>query len=180
MTRIRSKRQRSVAFEALEGRLALSAGMGTAVASHHADARGREPDPEIDPSFLQRPRADRQRVGADDHGPDRDNRHGPFHRLPARERWRGRYSQGGNVYLSNSKGTIQLGPRPRLCRQGRKALKAGSLGLVVVGATGKYAPYVGLTGLLTTWNIPAKPSGPRPFGGPLAPDARAYGEGLGD
>ncbi len=38
MTRIRSKRQRPVGFEALEGRLALSAGMGTAVASHHAEA----------------------------------------------------------------------------------------------------------------------------------------------
>ena len=34
-----------------------------------------------------------------------------------------------------------------------------------LAATGKYAPYVGMTGILNRWNAPAKPSGTASFGG---------------
>jgi hypothetical protein len=75
--------------------------------------------------------------------------------------------QGGDVYLSNSQGTLHL------------KLGAGSITgvgkhskqevpILVQQATGKYARLNGTTGLLTTWNIPANPNRLSNFSGYLS------------
>jgi hypothetical protein len=75
---------------------------------------------------------------------------------------------GGDVFLSNSLGTahFQLGPAI--------TVKAGKhprqkVAVTIVDASGKYAPFVGGTGTLTTWNVPARANALATFGGTIRP-----------
>jgi hypothetical protein len=164
MTRMHSKRQRSLAFEPLEGRLALSAGMGTAGATHHADAvHIRQIQATIPASF----KGHTQLIGTEltatnlkgTIGTDRFTGYGTGTEV-------GKQFEGGTVYLSNSKGTVQFSLAPSVVVKVRKSTRQ-NVSLVAVAATGKYASYVGISGTLTSWNVPAKPSASASFGGVL-------------
>ena len=63
---------------------------------------------------------------------------------------------GGYVYLSNSKGSVTLKLSPATVTQVGKRIEANGRVSSPVMPTGKYAPYTGNTGTLTTWNIPAR------------------------
>ncbi len=76
----------------------------------------------------------------------------------------GKEFDGGNVDLSNSKGTIELSlGSAYVVKVGKSSRQEVSM--AVVSATGKYASYVGAAGTITTWNVPAKPSAAASFSG---------------
>jgi hypothetical protein len=149
MTRIRPKRQRAVGFEALEGRLALSTGMELAAPHVHA-AIVRASRRAIPASFNGIVTSTGSTLTTSDltgHiGPDRFTGYGTGTQV-------GRQFEGGDVYLSNSQGTIQLRLGPSYPERVGKA-KTTTFGISVVAATGKYAPYVTSTGHITRWNVP--------------------------
>jgi hypothetical protein len=165
MTRIRTKRQRPLAFEALEGRLALSTGM--AVASHHTHAMVVSPTQKTIPASF---KGHNQILNGSElvitnlRGTiGRDHFTGYGTGTVA-----GTVFQGGTVLLSNGNGTVELGLGTAV------VVKAGKhprqdVSLVVTAATGKYASDVGMTGILNKWNTPAKPSATASFGGFLNP-----------
>jgi hypothetical protein len=152
-----------VGFEALEGRLTLSSGIGAAVASHHTHVVVmRQIHKSIPASFKGYTQLTngtelvttnlRGKIG-------KDHFTGSGTGTVA-----GTLFQGGNVYLSNANGTIQLGlGAAYVTKPGKHPRQA--VPVVVVAATGKYASFVGLTGLLNTWNTPSKPSGTASFAG---------------
>jgi hypothetical protein len=162
MTRIRSKRQRSMGFEALEGRLALSAGVGTAVASHHAEAAVvRQTQTTIPASF----KGHVQNTGTELITTGLTGKIGRDHFTGSGTGTEmGKQFEGGTVNLSNSQGTIQLSLSTAFVVKVRKSSKQ-EVSMVAVAATGKYASYVGITGTITTWNVPAKPSASANFSG---------------
>ena len=164
MTQIHSKRRRSLAFEPLEGRLALSAGMATGLAAHRPDVvHVSQRTKSIPASF----KGHTELVGTEltttsltgTIGRDRFTGSGTGTQV-------GTQFEGGSVYLSNSKGTIQFSLGPSVVVRVKKPMRQ-NVSLVAVSATGKYASYVGLTGTLTSWNVPAKPSASANFGGNL-------------
>jgi hypothetical protein len=163
MTRIRSRQRRCLGFEALEGRLALSAGMGTAVASHHAAlAAAKLTQTSIPASFkghVQALSASELAVTGLKGTIGKDHFTGSGTGTEA-----GKQFEGGNVFLSNSAGSVQLQLSPAfVVKVGRSSKQEVSM--VVVAATGKYASYIGITGTVTTWNVPAKPSASASFSG---------------
>jgi hypothetical protein len=151
-----------VGFEALEGRLALSAGMGTAVAAHHADAVVRQIQKSIPASF----KGHAQLVNGSELvttgltgtiGRDHFTGSGTG-------TVEGTQFTGGIVNLSNSKGTIQLSLGSAFVVKVGKS-KRQEVSAVVKAASGKYASYVGDPGTLTSWNTPAKPNASASFSG---------------
>jgi hypothetical protein len=163
MTRIRSRRRLSLVFEALEERLALSAGMVTAVASHHAKpVVARPTQTSIPASFKGHVQIlnGSQLVATGLTGTiGTDHLTGSGTGTEA-----GKQFEGGTVSLSNSQGSVQLQLSPAFkVKVGRSSKQEVSM--VAVAATGKYASYVGITGTITTWNVPAKPSASASFSG---------------
>ncbi len=165
MTRFHSKRQRFLAFEPLEGRLALSTGMGMPLASHHSDAAHiTQTAGSVPASF----KGHAQLVGSTltitnltgTIGKDHFAGYGTGTEA-------GKQFEGGNVYLSNSSGTVQFSLASAVTVKVRRSTRQ-QVSLVAVNGTGEYASYVGLTGTLTSWNVPAKPSGSARFGGNLS------------
>ena len=75
----------------------------------------------------------------------------------------GKLFQSGNVYLSNSHGSIQLALSAIQVKV-RKTMRR-EVATMVVAATGKYAPFVNGTGLITTWHVTNKPNAPAHFSG---------------
>jgi hypothetical protein len=153
MTRIPPKRQRNVGFEALEGRLALSTGM--AVASPHAgDAIERASERSIPASFT-----GRVSVSGSTLTTTNLKGHVGNYRLTGYGTGTvaGKQFEGGNVYLSNSQGNIQLALSPTYQVRAGKSLTR-PFAITVVDATGAYAPFVTSTGTITRWNVPAKPN----------------------
>jgi hypothetical protein len=159
MIRNRSKRQRPVSFEALEGRLALSTGVGMAEFAGHRHALAMIA--QIRASFKGHVQVTgattisvtglHGRIGA-------DQMTGSGTGTVA-----GRQFQGGTVSLSNSLGTVELGLGAAF-----KVRRRQDVPVVVLAATGKYAPFVNLTGTLTKWNVPARPTGTASFAGSFA------------
>jgi hypothetical protein len=162
MKRIRSERQRSVAFEALEGRLALSAGMGMAVAAHHADAVVvRHIQKAIPASF----KGHAQLNGSELVTTGLTGKIGKDHFTGSGTGTvNGTQFEGGNVYLSNSQGTIRLSLGSAFVVKVRRSTRQ-EVSAVVVAGSGKYASYVGATGTLTSWNTPTKPNAQASFAG---------------
>jgi hypothetical protein len=161
MTRIRPKRQRAVGFEALEGRLALSTGM--AVASPHMhQAIMRATQRAIPASFHGRTSISGSTLTATNLtgkiGADRFTGDGTGTMV-------GTFFQSGNVYLSNSQGNIQLSLSTIQVKV-RKTMRR-EVATTVVAASGKYAPFVNDTGLITTWHVSNKPNAPAQFAGTL-------------
>jgi hypothetical protein len=76
----------------------------------------------------------------------------------------GKQFQGGSVSLSNGLGKIQLKLGPSfVVKVGRFSKQEVSVN--VVTSSGKYAAYAHMTGTLTSWNVPARPSASASFGG---------------
>jgi hypothetical protein len=163
MMRIRSKRQCSLGFESLEGRLALSAGVGMAVASHNAHVVPMSQTQKTIPASF---KGHSQLLGGSELVTT--NLRGTI----GRDRFTGsgtatvsgKLFEGGAVHLSNSHGSIQLSLSPAVVTKLGGHAKP-NVTIVVAAATGKYAPDVGMTGTLNTWNVPAKPSGTSSFSG---------------
>jgi hypothetical protein len=163
MMRIRSKRQRSVGFEALEGRLVLSAGVGTAAASHHAKpAVAKLTQKSIPAAF----KGHVQIVNGSELmatgltgtiGTDHFTGSGTGTEV-------GNQFGGGVVNLSNSKGSVQLELSPAFTVKVGRSSKQ-EVTMVAKATSGKYASYVGMTGTITTWNVPAKSSASASFSG---------------
>jgi hypothetical protein len=151
MIRIRPKRQRNVGFEPLEGRLALSTGFATASPHLHA-AIVRAAQHKVPASFKGQVSISGTELSTTNltgHiGPDRFTGYGTGTVL-------GTQFQGGDVYLSNSNGTIHLALSPFFVRHAGRA-KTRTFAITVVDATGKYAPFVDGTGTVTRWSVPAR------------------------
>ena len=160
MHKIRPRQKRSLAFEALEGRLTMSTGL--AVASPHTHALVVSRTAGTIPATF---KGHTSINGLTETTPDLTGRIG-------RDRFTGYGSgtvsgtivQNGDVYLSNSQGSIQLSLGTASVTQvGRRSRQ--EVPVVVTGSTGKYASYTGTTGLLTTWNVPARPNAIATFSG---------------
>jgi len=163
MKRMHSNRRRPITFEALEGRLALSTGVGIAAASHHAHA--------VVMSQTQRtlPASFRGHVelinGTEMLTTNLRGTIGPDHFTGSGTGTvSGRQFMGGTVSLSNSKGSIELGLGSAYTVKVMSHTRQ-KVNLVVLSGTGKYAAYVGATGVLNTWNTPARPPGNASFSG---------------
>jgi hypothetical protein len=161
MTRIRPKRQRSVGFEALEGRLALSTGM--AVASHHVHhAIVRAAQRSVPASFHGRTSISGSTLTTTNLrgniGNDRFTGYGTGTMA-------GKYFQNGDVYLNNSQGTVQLSLTAIQVKVRRKMRR--EVATMVVAASGKYAEFVNDTGMITTWHVAKRPNAPAHFAGTL-------------
>jgi hypothetical protein len=162
MMRIRSKQQRSLGFEALEGRLALSTGMGTAVASPHAHAVYMS---QIQKSIPASFKGHVQTSGSKLTATNLTGTIGPDHFTGSGTGTvSGKQFQGGDVYLTNSNGKIHLKLGPAFVVKVRRSSKQ-EVSVSVVTASGKYASYAGIKGTLTSWNVPAKPNASASFGG---------------
>jgi hypothetical protein len=163
MKSMRSKRLRFLGFESLEGRLALSTGMGIAAVSHPAGA--------VEMSQTQRtiPASFKGHVqiinGTEMMTTNLRGTIGTDHLTGSGTGVvAGRLFMGGTVSLNNSLGSMQLelgsSYTVKVKRHSRQEVN-----LVVVAGTGKYASYVGATGLLNSWNTPVKPTSTATFGG---------------
>jgi hypothetical protein len=163
MNRIRPRQKRSLRFEALEGRLVLSTGMGTGVISHQAHALvTSQPQRQVPASF-------RGHASVSGSTVTTTNLKGTIGRDHFTGSGTGTTSgtifEGGYVYLSNSKGIVTLHLFPATVTQVGKRTRQ-SVAVVAVESSGKYAPYAGnTTGTLTTWNIPARPNATATFSG---------------
>jgi hypothetical protein len=160
MNKIRPKQKRSPSLEVLEGRLTLSTGL--AVDSPHTHALVRSlPHGAIPVSF----RGHTSTSGSTQTTPDLTGRIG-------HDRFTGYGSAtvsgaavlGGDVYLSNRKGSLHLKlDSVSFTQVGRS--QRPEVPFVVVEATGKYASFAGATGIGTAWNVPANPERTSTFSG---------------
>ena len=159
MTRNRPKQQRTLRFEALEGRLALSTGIGVASPHLHA-AIVRTSQRSIPASFTGRVSTDGSTLTTTNlrgHiGPDRFTGTSTGTEV-------GKDFQGGDVNLSNSQGTIELQLSPFYTERVGKTTTQ-TFGITVVSATGKYVPYLTSAGRITRWNVPDRPNATASFG----------------
>ncbi len=162
MNRNRAKQKRTPKFEALEGRLVLSTGMATGVISHHAHVLVRsQPQRQVPASF-------RGHVSVSGSTVTTTNLTGTIGRDHFTGSGTGTVSgtifQSGDVYLSNKQGTIHLKLSPATVTQVGKRIRQ-TVAVVALDATGKYAPFIGSPGSLTTWNVPARPNATANFSG---------------
>jgi hypothetical protein len=74
--------------------------------------------------------------------------------------------QSGEVFLSNSQGSIQLQLGTASVTRVRRRIRQ-RVPILVQQATGQYAQWAGLTGQLTTWNTPSRPNATASFSGYL-------------
>ena len=158
MNRIRARQKRTPSFEALEGRLVLSTGVISL--QPHALVMS-QTQRQVSVSFKGHTFVNGSTVTitglTGTFGRDRLSGSGTGTTS-------GPIFQGGDVYLSNKQGTIHLTLFPATVTQ-VKGRTRQSVAVVAVSATGKYAPYVGKTGALTTWNTPANPKATSTFSG---------------
>jgi hypothetical protein len=160
MTRIRQARKRSVGFEALEGRLALSAGVSAAPSHIHA-AAVRAIQHKLQASFkgiVSISGSQLNTMNLNGHiGPDRLSGYGTG--TIANNQF-----QGGDAYLSNSLGSVHLRLSPFYVERVGK-VKTRTFAISIVDATGKYAQFTTSTGHLTRWNVPARQNAQASFSG---------------
>ncbi len=164
MNRICPRQKRSLGFEALEGRLTLSTGLAVASPHTHALVVTRAAGT-IPATFKGHTTIN----GSTETTPDLTGRIG-------RDRFSGYGSatlsgtivQVGDAYLSNSQGTIHFTLETASVTQVRRRTRQ-SVPIVITEATGKYASYIGATGLLKTWNVPARPNATSTFSGYFSP-----------
>ena len=160
MNQTRPKQKRCPSLEVLEGRLTLSTGL--AVVSPHTHA----PVTDLAQHRIRATFKGHTSInGSTGVTPDLTGRIG-------NNRFTGSLSatasndivQSGDVYLSNSQGSLhlQLGTAS-VIGVGKRSKQR--VPLVVVGATGRYAQLTGMTGMVTTWNVPANPNRASTFSG---------------
>jgi hypothetical protein len=160
MNQHRPRQKRSLGFEALEGRLTLSTGLAMASPHTHAVVLSRTPG-KVQATFKGHTLTD----GATQMIPDLTGKIG-------HDQFTGSGSatisnkivQGGEVSLENSQGNIQLSLGLASVTHAGKRLRQ-RVPIVITQATGQYAAYAGMTGMLTSWNVPANPNKPSSFSG---------------
>jgi hypothetical protein len=162
MTRIRPKRQRTVGFEALEGRLALSTGI--AGPPHHIHQAIAKASQRVPASFAGRVSISGSTLNTQNLqgriGSDRLSGYGTGSIA-------NNAFAGGEAYLSNSKGAVELQLSPLYqIRVGKRTTR--TFAITVMGATGKYAPFAASTGTLTHWNVPPRQNAVASFSGYFA------------
>jgi hypothetical protein len=160
MNKIRPKQKRSLSLEVLEGRLTLSTGL--AVTSPHTHALVRSlTQHKIQAAF----KGHTSINGQTELIPDLTGRIG-------NNRFTGygtgtisnNIVQSGDVYLSNSQGSLHLQfGTASVIQVGKRSRQ--EVPVVVLESTGKDARLTGMTGMLTTWNIPASPNRTSTFSG---------------
>jgi hypothetical protein len=156
VNKIRPKQKRSLNLEVLEGRLTLSAGLAVASPHTHALVRNLAPH-KITATFKGHASLD----GSTPVIPDLTGRIG--HDLfsgNGSATFSGNLLQGGDVYLSNSQGSLHLQLGTAVGKHPRQKVP-----IVVVEATGAYAQFTGMSGVLTSWNVPARPGAISKFSG---------------
>jgi len=158
MNRIRARQKRTPSFEALEGRLVLSTGVISL--QPHALVMS-QTQRQVSVSFKGHTFVNGSTVTitglTGTFGRDRLSGSGTGTTS-------GPIFQGGDVYLSNKQGTIHLTLFPATVTQVGKRTRQ-TVAVVALDATGKYAPYTGSPGDLTTWNVPARPNASASFSG---------------
>jgi hypothetical protein len=160
MNKIRLKQKRSLSLEVLEGRLTLSTGLAMVSPHTHALVRSLTQH-KIRATF----KGHTSINGSTEVTPDLTGRIG-------NDRFTGYGSgttsnnivQSGDVFLSNSQGSLHLQLGTASVIRVRKRLRQ-KVPVVVLESTGKYAQLTGMTGLLTTWNVPASPNRTSTFSG---------------
>jgi hypothetical protein len=164
MMRNHPKRQRKATFEALEGRLALSTGVVMPPGGiHHAIVRA-----------VQRsiPATFKGQVSISGTTLTTTNLHGRIgtDRLTGYGTGTqvGNQFEGGQVFLSNSQGSIQLGLSPTAVVRIGKA-KTRTFAITIENATGKYAAFATSTGRITKWNVPNRPNATATFSAVFTP-----------
>jgi len=152
MNKFRRTQRRSLGFESLEGRLTMSTGL--AGASLHAHALVMKQIQRTIPFTF---RGHTSRSGSMLTIPDLAGKIGNV-------RFQGNGSLatagtqvlGGDAYLTSRQGSIHFqfgtGSFTQVGRRQRELVP-----LTIVGATGLYSPYIGTTGMGTSWNVPANP-----------------------
>jgi hypothetical protein len=165
MKRTRSKRQHSLAFDALEGRVALSSGIGTPLAApRFAAVMMSQLRKTVQASFkgrVQFPSASDVAVTSLSGKIGKDHFTGFGNGGLA-----GTLFLGGDVYLSNGQGTVHLRLGPAITIRAGKHPRQ-KVSVVVADSSGKYASIAGSSGTLTTWNVPARQNAVASFGGTL-------------
>ena len=163
MNMIRRRRKSSFSIEALEGRLTLSTGL--AAPSPHAHAMVMHASSgQIRATF----KGHTSINGSTESTPDLTGKIGP-------DRFTGYGSgttsnnivQSGEVFLSNSQGSIQLQLGTASVSHIRKKIRQ-KVPILIQQSTGKYAQWSGLSGVLTTWNTPSRPKAISTFSGFLS------------
>ena len=158
MNRIRARQKRTPSYEALEGRLVLSAG----VISDQAHALV------MNQTQRQVPASFRGHVSESGSMVTITNLKGTIKQDHFTGSGAGTMSgtifQGGDVFLSNKQGTIHLKLSPATVTQVGKRTRQ-LVPVVALESTGKYAQFTGDTGTLTTWNVPARPKATASFSG---------------
>jgi hypothetical protein len=164
MQRIRGRQRRSLAFEALEGRLVLSTGTAITSAVPHVAVLKSQTQKTLQASFkgrVQFPSATQLAVTSLNGKIGKDRFTGSGTGSAA-----GTQFLGGDVFLSNSHGSVHLSLGPAITVRAGKHPKQ-KVPIQVVESTGKYASFLGITGTLTTWNVPARQNALATFGGTL-------------
>lgn len=175
MNRIRPRQKRSLRFEALEGRLVLSAGIGTTgalSAQAHVLVKNSAPRQVQVPVFFKGlvfmsgstvTTTNLTGTIGNDHftGSGTGTISGKTTGTISRKTF-----EGGDVYLNNGNGSVTLRLSPQAGKSARQ-----TIAFVALNATGKYAQYAypGNTGTLTIWNIPARSNATATFRGVFKP-----------
>ena len=162
MSRVHPRRNRTPRFEALEGRLTLSTAPALGILSHQTHALV------MSPAQRRVPVSFTGQVSQTASAFTIKHLRGSI----GTNRFVGSASgtlsagivQGGDVYLSNSFGTVHLTLGPASLTQVGKRLRQ-SVPVVAVNSTGRYAQFVGDTGTLTSWSAPGKRNANISFGG---------------
>ncbi len=163
MNRNRNRRL-TPAAEALEGRLALSAGVGMALPFGHAPtAHVNQVPTSLKASFKGKVQVNGSTIITKNLsgtiGPDRFTGSGTGTES-------GTHFLGGTVNLKNNKGTVTFALAPGVFTGSGKSQKQ-TVNLVAVAGTGKYASFVGLSGTLSSWSVPDKTNAPASIKGTL-------------
>ena len=175
MAHNRLKPRRRLTFDSLEGRLTLSAGMGMVAASHHAEIA------HTDVKSLKATFTGRVTLSGSTYtSSNLKGTIGPAKFAgTAQVLTQGQALAGGYVNLSNSQGTLEFQLVPGNPVKVGKTVKQ-PVGLLAIEGTGAYASYIGATGNVTKFKLPAKGSGPATITATVRPDIGPPMNELGD
>ncbi len=154
MAHNRLKPRRRLTFDALEGRLTLSAGMGMVAASHHAEI--------AHPNVKSLKATFTGRVSLSGTTYTSSNVKGTIGPAKftgnAEILTQNHLLEGGYVNLTNSQGTLEFQLEPGNPVKVGKSYKQ-PVGLLAIEGTGAYSSYIGATGNVTKFKLPAGGSG---------------------
>jgi hypothetical protein len=159
VNKIRPRQKRSLNLEVLEGRLTLSTGLAVPSPHTHALVRN-QAQHRITATFTGHASID----GSTQVIPDLTGKIGPaLFTGNGSATVSGNTLQSGDAFLSNSQGSVHLQLGTAVGKHPRQKVP-----IVVAEATGAYAQFTGLSGVLTKWNVPARAGAISRFSGYLS------------